>query len=426
VSETRSEYPLWELLNRPSTFGRADLRAVRARGTEVLFSDGCWRQCGTSGLWNVNLGYGNARIADAIRAALLDASYFTLFRAGHEPAVAASRALLEVSGAEHFGRVAHTTSGGSANDLVMKVARQYFALERQYRRRIIVGLKDSYHGLTYGSHGLSGSPLAQSYYSVDQRWIRHVSHEDPDELSELLEVEGDTVAAVVVEPVLGTGAHPLSAAMVTALLRQRARYGFLLVADEVATGFGRTGQFFASQAWPDPPDILIASKGMTNGTCAAAAVMVSHQVSEVFDRHNAALIHAETQAGTPPTCAAILETISEMERLAVLDRVTGTIRQLDQLLAGLADHPLVTGTGGVGCFRALRLGTPAGPLPENAVNGVVTMIREAGGLVSAGPGCIQLAPALTISRESLDRLGQSVRAGLDRSAERLVDLKGAR
>ncbi|MFD0346467.1 aminotransferase class III-fold pyridoxal phosphate-dependent enzyme [Kitasatospora aburaviensis] len=231
--------------------------------------------------------------------ALLETSYFSLFRSGHEPAVAA-RALLDVCGPEHFGRVVHSTSGSAANDLTMKLARQYWALHRQFRRRVIVGLKGSYHGLTYGSHGLTGMSLGQSYYGVDQRLIRHVSHEDPAELEELLRAEGEQIAAVVVEPVLGTGALPLPEPMLAALARLRAEYGFLLVADEVATGFGRTGSYFASQNWPEPPDIMLASKGMTNGTCAAAAVVVSHAVCDVFDRHDAALTHAETQAGAPP------------------------------------------------------------------------------------------------------------------------------
>ncbi|MFD9595320.1 daptide-type RiPP biosynthesis aminotransferase [Kitasatospora sp. NPDC059973] len=415
-----ARYPLWELLERPSTFGRASHSAVRAEGTRVFFADGQWRQCATSGLWNVNLGYGNPRIADAVRDALIETSYFSLFRTGHEPAVAASRALLDLCGPEHFGRVIHSTSGSAANDLTMKLARQYWALKRQFRRRVIVGLKGSYHGLTYGSHGLTGMSLGQSYYSVDQRLIRHVSHEDPAELEELLRTEGESIAAVVVEPVLGTGALPLPDTMLAALSRLRREYGFLLVADEVATGFGRTGSYFASHDWPERPDVMLASKGLTNGTCAAAAVIVSHAVCDVFDRSDAALTHAETQAGAPPTCAAILATIEEMARLDAIGQATRVSAGLDGLLAELAAHPLVADDNGLGCFRALRLHAGGADLPEGAVKRVVEEIREAGALVSAGPSRIQLAPALVYRDEDLELLATALRTGLDRAAEWLL------
>ncbi|MCG6495367.1 daptide-type RiPP biosynthesis aminotransferase [Kitasatospora sp. A2-31] len=420
MGNNSGRYPLWELLERPSTFGRREHSAVRAEGTRVLFADGRWRQCATSGLWNVNLGYGNRAVAGAVHTALLETSYFSLFRSGHEPAVAASRALLDVCGPEHFGRVVHSTSGSAANDLTMKLARQYWALHRQFRRRVIVGLKGSYHGLTYGSHGLTGMSLGQSYYGVDQRLIRHVSHEDPTELEELLRAEGEQIAAVVVEPVLGTGALPLPEPMLAALARLRAEYGFLLVADEVATGFGRTGSYFASQNWPEPPDIMLASKGMTNGTCAAAAVVVSHAVCDVFDRHDAALTHAETQAGAPPTCAAILATIEEMERLQALEQAAAVTAALDGLLAELAAHPLVAGDNGLGCFRALRLGVNGDDLPEQAVRQVVEEVREAGALVSAGPSRLQLAPALVYQAADVELLAAALRSGLDRAAEWLL------
>lgn len=417
--------PLWEPLHPPSRFARPSHSAVRAEGTRVLFADGAWRQCVTSGLWNVNLGYGNPHVADAVHTALREASYLPLFRAGHAPAVAASRALLDLAGPEHFGRVAHTTSGGSANDLTMKLVRQYWALRRQFRRRVVVGLKGSYHGLTYGSHGLTGESLGQSYYSVDQRLIRHVSHEDLTELEELLRAEGEHIAAVVVEPVLGTGALPLSPQMLEGLQRLRAAHGFLLVADEVATGFGRTGPCFASSRWAAQPDVLLASKGLTNGTCAAAAVLVSHEICEVFDRHDAALVHAETQAGTPATCAAILATLEEMTRLRALDAAARVSGWLDGLFGRLAGHPLVAGDHGAGCFRALRLAQDGTPLTGDEVAVVLEEIRAAGALVSAGPGCVQLAPALVYDDEDRARLEKSLTAGLDRAAEKLSAREGA-
>ncbi|HEY0532718.1 MAG TPA: daptide-type RiPP biosynthesis aminotransferase [Actinoplanes sp.] len=413
-------YPLWESLTPPSRFGDPGRTAVRAEGTRILFEDGAWRLCATSGLWNVSLGYGNRRIAEAVSEALRDASYLTLFRGGHRLAVEASRQLLDLAGPEHYGRVAYATSGGSANDQAMKIARQYWSLRRQYRRRIIVGLKDSYHGLTYGSHGLSGMALGQSYYSVDQSLIRHVAHDDPAELRALLAREGAKVAAVVVEPVLGTGAQPLPPAMLDALQELRAEHGFLLVADEVATGFGRTGPVFASGQWRARPDMMLVSKALTNGTCAAAAVLVSHDICAAFEKHDAVLTHAETSAGLPATCAAILATLEEMRRLDVFARGRQVGDELTRVIAGLADHPLVAGDGGAGCFRAVRLRLQGRDLADAAVVRAMDEIRTAGVVVSPGPSCIQISPALVYDRTDLDDLAAGLRTGLDRTYESLL------
>lgn len=420
MSEHDTPYPLWEALNPPSLFGRPDHTAVRAEGTKVLFADGQWRLCAKSGLWNVNLGYGNRAIADAIHRALTDASYLPLYWSGHQPAVEAATALLSLCGTENYARIAFSTSGGAANDLMMKLVRQYWAMQGQFERRLVVGLKGSFHGLTYGSHGLSGYYLGQEFYSVDQRYVRHVSHEDPTELTDLLHSEGDEVAAVVVEPVLGSGAFALSEDMLTHLQALREQYGFLLVADEVATGFGRTGRYFASQAWSRSPDVLLASKAMTNGTCAAAAVIASHQVCGVYEHFDAFLTHAETQAGTPPTAAAIVATIAEMDRLAAIDKAQALTKALDDLLDGLTTHPLVSQGGGLGCFRAVRLQRDGENLPAKDRDVVVEELRRAGVIVSSGNSCVQIAPALVYDNEDLELLQAALRTGLDKAAERLA------
>lgn len=404
-------YPVWESLIPPSQYGRADRHAVSARGTRVQFADGTEALCATSGLWNVNLGYGNAHIADAVRDSLLNSSYLSLFRGGHAPAVEAATALLGVCGADHFGRVLFSTSGGAANDTLMKLVQHFQALRGERNRRVVVGLKGSYHGLTYGSFALTGERLGQELYGVDQRLVRHVDHNDETELATLLAREGHRIAAVVLEPVLGSGAYPVSERLLAALPRLREQYGFLLVADEVATGFGRTGAFFASSTWPVRPDLLITSKGLTNGTCAASAVVVSHDVCEVFERADSVFVHGETQAGTPSSCAAIVATIREMERLDACSLASANSARLDGLLDRLSRHPLVTGYRGTGCFRALCLA-------PGASASVMAATRNMGLLLQPGPDCVQLVPALTYGDSDFGELEGLLGAALDRVAER--------
>lgn len=406
--------PLWPALLASELHGDDALCAVSAQGVRIRFADGRELLCGSSGLWNTNLGYGNRAVAQAAAEALRDASYLSVFRYENVYARRAAAALIDVCGAEHYQRVLFSTSGGAANDLVMKVARQYHALRGRDRRKVVVGLRGSYHGLTFGGFALTGDDLGQQLYGVDQRQVRHVAPNDPDELRALLDRQGAHVAAVVVEPVLGSGAVPLTEEYIAELLRLRSRYGFLLVADEVATGFGRTGSFFASQRWPEQPDLLVTSKGLTNGTSAAAAVAVSHEVADAFTETGALLSHGETQAGTPVTCAAILATIEEMRRLDAVALAQRLSARLDTELGRLADeHPRVSGTTGAGCFRSVRVTAADGsPLPQTEVPALVAAVREAGAVVHPGVHGVQLFPALTYTEAELTELLDCVRTGI--------------
>lgn len=402
---TAGRYPLWESLVMPSQYGRAEVFAVGCEGHRVRFADGSTALDVMSGLWNANLGYGNEAITEAITQTLKSAAYLPLFRGGHDLAERAARALLDVSGPEQFGRVVFSTSGGAANDVMMKLVRHYQSLRGDEDRNIVVGIKGSWHGLTYGSFALTGQPLGQPTYGVDQRFVRHVSHEDETELVDLLAREGDRIAAVVIEPVLGTGAHVVSERLLGSLEQLREQYGFLLVADEVATGFGRTGSYFASQTWPVRPDLMIASKGLTNGTCAASAVVVSHGVCELFEEKDAVLFHGETQAGSPTSMAAILATIAEMERLDACVRAQKISIQLQEFLDDLLSHPLVVGHRGAGCFRGIQTAGPSDP--------VVVAARRRGLIIQPGTDFFMLVPALTYTAEDFDEMATSLRAALD-------------
>ncbi|MFI1285796.1 MULTISPECIES: daptide-type RiPP biosynthesis aminotransferase [unclassified Streptomyces] len=397
-------YPLWESLVQPSRYGRPEVHGIGCEGNRVHFADGTSALDVMSGLWNANLGYGNKAVTEAITDCLNTASYLPLFRGGHRLAEQAARAVLDVSGPGHFGRVLFSTSGGAANDVMMKLVRHYQALRGDEDRDVVVGLRNSWHGLTYGSFALTGQPLGQDVYRVDRSKVRHVSHEDVTELVELLAREGDKIAAVILEPVLGTGAHPVSDELLGAMEELRAQHGFLVVADEVATGFGRTGSYFASQNWPFKPDVMITSKGLTNGTCAASAIVVSHDVCEMFERTDAVLFHGETQAGSPTSCAAIIATIAEMERLDAVTLAQKLTQKLDALLEEISSHPLVVETRGLGCFRGIQLSVPS--------DGLTAAARRHGLIVQPGTDFIMLVPSLTYTDEEFEELANGLRAAL--------------
>ncbi|WP_281450858.1 daptide-type RiPP biosynthesis aminotransferase [Paenarthrobacter nitroguajacolicus] len=394
-------------------FNRESHTAVNADGVHVTFEDGQRRLCAKSGLWNANLGFGNKAIAEAVESQLREASYLPMFRTAHRKAIEAAEALLALP-AHPYHRVIFSTSGSAANDAVMKLARQYSALNGQPERKLIVGLKGSYHGLTYGSQALSGDDLGQAVYGIDSRNIRHIGFQDQAaELKNLMRREGHRVAAVVIEPVLGSGADAVHEDFLAEVLKQRKEHGFLLVADEVATGFGRVSSWFVSDEWAQAPDVVVTSKGLTNGTSACAALLVAQRITDIFDTTESVFVHGETQAGTPSTCAAILATIREMKRLDHLNLTSSVSAGLDSLIRQLKQIPGIGDSTGRGCMRGIKLHSENRlALSPNATLAVVKRIHQAGAIVQPGPGRIQLLPALTYTDENFQELRAAITQGL--------------
>jgi adenosylmethionine-8-amino-7-oxononanoate aminotransferase len=412
-------HALWpSMLPADATFTR-DLVAVGAIGNTVEFADGSTRLCATSGLWNVPLGFGNPAVAEAVDKATRDASYLSLFRTPHRYAEEAAEALVALANPLSYSRVIFSTSGGAANDAAMKLARQYWWQRGRTSRSLVVGLTGSYHGTMYGSHALSGDELLQSVYSVDRRSVRHVSHsDDGEELDALMKREGDRVASVVVEPVLGSGAHALSDAFVSRLLALREKYGFLIVADEVATGFSRTGRMFATDTWAAAPDALILSKALTNGAMGAAALLVGPRVATAFVGGGWTFVHGETQAGTPACTAAIVAVADELRRIDAETVTRELAADLSRLASRLASDGLVSEVTGRGCFVGLGIRDAEGDTLSGAeVLRIVSIIAQNGVLVHPGPSAIQLIPAYGFDADELLRVDSAVREGLSQTRE---------
>lgn len=405
---------LWTTFRRPSERGDDQALALAATDVRVTFDDGIEAIDAASGLWNVPLGYGRPEIADAVARALRDASYLTLFRRAHPAAIEVSERLIAYA-AGGFRGVVHSTSGAAANDAMMKLVRQYWSTRGRPERSIVVGLRGSYHGLTYGAQALSGDALGQRIYGVDQRAVRHIAFDDDGaDLAALVRREGHRIAAIVLEPVLGSGAYAVPTAFLDAVFAAAEQHGFLVVADEVATGFGRTGRPFASGTWSRPADAMVVSKALSNGSVAAAAVLVGERIDTAFRTADQLFVHGETQAGTPMACAAILATLDLID---ALDAPAGYATVSARLDAGLAAmmHPHVVGARGTGAFRAIELRDPlTGTTPDaERVTDLVENIRRRGAIVHPGPGCLQLVPPAILTDDEFTAVLAAVDSALD-------------
>lgn len=392
----------WPFLLPPSMMGDPSREIVDAFGTSVTFADGVQALCGTSALWNVNFGYGNERVAAAIERVLRRGHYHTLFRYSHRAADETAERLLSRPDLTPYRSLLYGTSGSATLDMVMKLARHWAVLGEEPERRLVVSLRGSYHGMTYGALALSGEDLGQALYGADTRGVRHVAAASADELSALAHVAGRRIAAIVLEPVAGSGAIPLAPELLAAAAAARRMTGALLVADEVATGFHRTGPLVASALWPERPDIVVLSKGLTNGTCAASVAAVGERVTERFERSDAVFAHGETQAGCPVSCAAIAGTLDFLEVDLDLEHVKRLSDRLDACLAGLAaEHGL--DASGVGLFRAVRRPVDADPDPGFTAR-VIAAARTAGAVLHPCPDGVQVMPQLITTEADLDRI----------------------
>lgn len=378
--------------------------ATAAQGNTITFSDGSEALCGISGLWNASLGYGNLAVAEAINDANIHAATLPIFRRGSAYSREAAARLLEFAQPHEYASVFYSTSGSSALDAVVKLSRQFHDIAGNPKRRRVISFTGSYHGVTMGAMAVTGSYLFQDVYQVDQRLNIKIPYDDLKALEIVMKRFGPEVAAVIMEPVLGSGTLPVPQEIVDAVYAYRESEGFLIVADEVATGFHRTGPKFASHLWPQP-DVMVVSKALTNGTCAASALLLGHRVVDSFDQAQQVFWHGETQAGSPQSCAAIVATLDEIERLGIeasAARVGKKLAEFVSILERLS--PRIKGFG-LGAFRAVQLFDEAGELiGTDKVFELVGECSRRGAIVQPSPGALQFVPALNYPDEELEVL----------------------
>lgn len=378
--------------------------AVGARGNTIAFADGSEALCGISGLWNASLGYGNLAVAAAMNEANLNAATLPIFRRGSSYARTAAARLLDFAQPHEYASVFFSTSGSSALDAAVKLSRQFHNIAGKPQRRRILSFTNSYHGVTMGAMAVTGSYLLQDVYQIDQRLHIKIPYDDQGALDIVMKRFGSEIAAVIMEPVLGSGTMPVPGSIVESVYEYRESEGFLIVADEVATGFYRTGPKFASHQWHQP-DVMVLSKAMTNGTCAASALLLGQDVVDAFCESQQVFWHGETQAGSPQTCAAIVATLEEIERQNVRESSARVGERLAEFVAGLEKlSPRVKGFGR-GAFRAVQLFAEDGELVGNdEIFKLVGECRRRGAIIQPSPSALQFVPALTYSDADLEVL----------------------
>jgi putrescine---pyruvate transaminase len=323
-------YQFWHPMLHPNEMKvREPIRIVRGDGCHLFDDAGNRLVDGIAGLWNVNVGHGRPEVKRAIAAQMDELEYFPIFDGlMHPRAEELSNVLVDMLAPEEMKRVFYSSGGSDAVETALRLARQYWKVAGQPERTKFISLKQGYHGTHFGGASVNGNhvfrrsyePLLPGCFHVETPWLyRNPFTDDPDELAQicasLLEREivfqgPDTVAAFIAEPIQGAGGVIIPPASYWPLVREVCnRHGVLLIADEVVTGFGRTGSMFGSRGWGVKPDIMCLAKGITSGYFPLGATMFNERIVDAFDGNadfSGVIFHGYTYSGHPVGCAAAL------------------------------------------------------------------------------------------------------------------------
>jgi len=402
--------------------------AVDAREFVVERGEGCyvWDEAGrryldaTASLWYANVGYGRSEIARAAAAQL------ERLHAYHVFGDFATRPVLDLTDRlASLAPVAESkvflTSGGSDSvDTAAKLARRYFHEIGQPERTVIITRTWAYHGMHAYGTALAGIGANRDALGELIPDIAVVEWDSADALeTEIDRIGADRVAAFFCEPIVGAGGVRFAPEGYLARVREIVRdAGALFVSDEVITGFGRAGDWFASHRFDLDPDVLIFAKGVTSGYLPLGGVLAAPHVAEPFWRPGAGVWwrHGYTYSGHTSACAAALANLDIIEREGLDTRAREMEGPLADALRPLLDHPLVSETRtGTGLLAAVQI-DPAVVEADPGLPGRAAMAcRDQGGVITralAGGG-LQISPALIITEEQLEELAEGLRVGLD-------------
>jgi adenosylmethionine---8-amino-7-oxononanoate aminotransferase len=384
------------------------LMIVRAEGSQLIDSEGRRYIDGVSSLWCNVHGHRHPGIDDAVRDQLGKVAHSTMLGLSHPGAAELAARLVDLA-PPGLSRVFYSESGSTATEIALKMAFQY----QQQRggqhagRTSFVHLRDAYHGDTIGSVSVGGIGLFHATYSPLLFRTHAVEPGDAADLERVLATHGEEIAAVIVEPLVqgaaGMLVHP--AGYLRTVRELCDRFGVLLICDEVATGFGRTGTMFASEQEGVAPDLLCLAKGLTGGYLPLAATMASEEVYEEFlgdPEEGRTFFHGHTYTGNPLACAAALANLDAFEQERTLLQLQPKIHLLDRLLDEIAAMPDVAEVRHRGFMVGIDLGEhdPALRLGHR----VTLEARERGAVIRPLGDVVVLMPPLSISKGDLRRL----------------------
>ncbi len=420
----------------------AGVRVVTtADGNYIYDSEGNRILDGMAGLWCVNVGYGREELAKAAYDQMRELAYYNTFFKTTHPAVALlSKRIAELAPA-HINQVFYGASGSESNDTAIRTVRHYWALEGKPEKHIIISRHDAYHGSTIAATSMGGMGAMHSQLGPMLPGFVHVMAPYAFELAEadesdeafglraaqavenaILQAGPENVAAFVGEPIQGAGGVKIPPANYWAEIQRICnKYDVLLMVDEVITGFGRTGTWFACESMGIKPDTITVAKAITSGYQPLSAVLVGDRIATTLASHGE-YYHGYTYSGHPVACAVALANIDIIEREGLVERVRETTGPylVSKLQETIGDHPLVGDVRGFGLLAAIEIvkdretrerfepaGSAAALVRDHSINNGM-MMRAVGDTMI-------LSPPLTWTEDTIDEAAEIVKIALDKA-----------
>ena len=413
-------------------------------GVYLTDTDGNRLLDGPGGMWCVNIGHGNAEMAEAVAEQIRRMTYSSPWGLGNVPAAELSEKLAALSPGD-LNHVFYTTGGSTAVDSALRFVMNLNNCLGRPEKKHVISRQNAYHGSTYLSASCSGKLRDKTHLDFETGLIHHVPSPNPyrrpagmsleefgdakvaDLENKILELGPDKVAAFIAEPILASGGVivPPPGYLRKCLEVCRA-YDVLAIVDEVVTGFGRLGHFFASEAVFDMvPDIITLAKGITSGYVPLGAVLVSDRlIGQLSGKQAESGIFANgfTNSGHPVACAAALKNIEIIERDRILEHVRDVGPYLQERLRGLGGIPIVGEVRGLGlmaCVECVISQETKDPLVlDHDIGARIDRHCQALGLIVRPliNMCV-MSPPLIITRAQIDDLAAALRTGIERAME---------
>lgn len=390
----------------------------RGEGAYVYTQDGQRLFDGSAALWYANVGHGRAEIAEVAAEQMRKLeTYHTFGRYVNDQAQALSERLRELAPMAD-AKVILNAGGSDAVDVACKLARRYWQVEGAPAKKIILSRESAYHGLHAYGTSVGGLDFNREGYGTESLIpeTARVSRDDIEAVeAEILRIGPENIAAFISEPIMGTGGvHPPAPGYLEGLQRLAAEHDFLLIADEVITGFGRTGQMFASQRYNLSPDIVTMAKGITSGYAPLGGILVAPRVWEPFFTRGAespVYRHGTTYSGHATSCAVAMKNLDILEAEHLVQRAKELETVLAEATTVLEGHALV---------RDIRVGGfLAGIELDPAISGeaLADTLIERGFIFRPLPGNnLQMSPPFVTTDSEVHTAVKAIKDALDTAA----------
>ncbi len=447
---------LWLHFTRMGGYRDAEVPIiVRGDGCYLEDSKGKRYLDALAGLFSVNIGYGfGEEVGEAAAAQMRELPFYTNWGYAHPRAIELASEVASLTPGD-LNRLFFVSGGSEAVESAWKLARQYYTARGDGRRWKAISRHVAYHGTTMGALSINGIPEIRAPFEPLVPEVLHVRntnryHRPPDEteaqftaflLDELeqtiIATGSDTVCMVIMEPVQNAGGSFTPPEGYWKGVREICdRYGILLCADEVITGFGRVGAWFGSERYDIRPDLMTIAKGLSSSYGAIGAVVASDRVMEPFMKDTSMYAHGITFGGHPVMSAIALKNIEIMKRERIVEHVAETQDTFRQTLEQLLDLPIVGDVRGTGFFYAIELVKDKDTREsfndeecETLLRGFLSPRLFERGLIcrsdDRGDPVVQISPPLVAGQQEFDQIVSILGDVLSEAWTRVADLEGA-